>query len=88
MSRLGDPWKFLFLDFDVAMVSALVMLAFFTAGLQMLGGVLGGALGYWMHRSRQDKPRGYVRHLCYWLLPQVLFPLKRTPPSYCMEMLG
>jgi conjugal transfer pilus assembly protein TraL len=65
VSRLGDPWKFLFLDFDVAMLSALVMLVFFTAELHVLGGVVGGGLGYWLHRSRQNKPRGYLRHLGY-----------------------
>ena len=88
VSRLGDPWKFLFVDFDVAMLSGLVMLVFFTAGLQLLGAAVGGGLGYWMHRSRQNKPRGYLLHLGYWLLPHALSLLKRTPPSYCMEMLG
>lgn len=88
VSRLGDPWKFLFVDFDVAMLSGLLMLGLFTAGLQLLGVALGGGLGYCLHRSRQNKPRGYMRHLGYWLLPHSLSFLRRTPPSYCMEMLG
>lgn len=88
VSRLGDPWKFLFVDFDVAMLSGLLMLGLFTAGLQLLGVVLGGGLGYWLHRSRQNKPKGYMRHLGYWLLPHGCSFLKRTPPSYCLEILG
>ena len=88
VSRLGDPWKFLFVDFDIAMISGLVLLVFFMAKLQMVGAAVAGGLGYWLHTSRQNKARGHLRHLGYWLMPPGISGLKRTPPSYCMEMLG
>ncbi len=88
VSKLADPWKFLFVDFDIAMVRGLVPLLFILSGQHVLGALLGGGLGYWLHGNRQNKPKGYLKHICYWLLPPWASFLRRTPPSYCMEMLG
>ncbi len=88
VARLGDPWKFMFVDFDIAMISGLVLMLFFMSGHNMLGTAIGGGLGYWLHNNRQNKPKGYLRHVSYWLLPHRVSFLQRTPPSYCMEMLG
>lgn len=88
VSRLGEPWKLLFVDFDIGILSGLVFMVFFMAHLQMLGVALGGGIGYWLHSTRQRKPKGYLRHLSYWLLPHRASFLTRTPPSYCMETLG
>ena len=88
VSRLGDPWKLLFVDFDIGVMSGMVFMVFLLANLQVLGVVVAGAVGYWLHTSRQNKPRGHLRHLGYWLLPRWVTFLTRTPPSYCMETLG
>jgi len=88
VSRLGDPWKLLFVDFDIGIMSGLVFMVFFAANLQLSGLAIGTGIGYWLHTARQNKPKGYLRHLTYWLLPHRVTFLTRTTPSYCMETLG
>ena len=89
VSRLKDPWKFLFVDMDIAMLGSTIGIALLMAGLNtFIVMAVPGLIGYWVHKARQDRPRGYVRHLCYWYLPPVLSRLQRTPPMYCIRTVG
>lgn len=89
VSRLKDPWKFLFIDMDIAMLAATVGFALMLMGMGtivMVGGAL--TVGYYLHKQRQGRPRGFARHLCYWYLPPALSFLKRTPAPFCQRTVG
>ena len=89
VSRLKDAWKFLFVDMDIAMLGASIGIALLMSGLNtFIVMTVPAAIGYWMHKARQDKPRGYLAHLTYWWLPPMLQQLKRTPPMYCVRTVG
>ena len=56
---LKDPWKFLFVDMDIAMAAACFGFGLLTMGLPTPVVVAGGgALGYVMHKARKGKPKG------------------------------
>jgi type IV conjugative transfer system protein TraL len=89
VSRLKDPWKFLFIDMDVAMLSATFGFALMFMGVpNLIMLACSGALGYYLHTSRQGRPRGFARHVWYWYFPTLRNQLKRTPPSYNHRTVG
>ncbi|CAD5366879.1 Type IV conjugative transfer system protein TraL [Rubrivivax sp. A210] len=86
---LKDPWKFLFVDMDIAMVSASVGFALLSTGLPtpvVVG--TAAAVGYFMHIGRKGKPRGYAAHLAYWYLPPLISRLKRVPAPWATRTVG
>ena len=86
---LKDPWKFIFVDMDIAMVACFVGVMLLAAGLPIplvLGG--GGGVGYLMHASRKGKPKGYAAHLTYWYLPPSVSRLKCVPPIWASRTVG
>jgi type IV conjugative transfer system protein TraL len=86
---LKDPWKFLFVDMDIAMVASCAGFAALSAGLPTpLVVLLGGGLGYGMHAMRKGKPKGYAKHFAYWHLPPAFTRLKRVPPAWAQRTLG
>ncbi len=84
--RLDDPPKFLFWDFDVAMVG-LLGLGFGVLGGQVLLGCVGGVLAaYAWSRTKSGRHRGYGLHFMYWNMPVRMF--RRTPPSARRDFVG
>jgi type IV conjugative transfer system protein TraL len=89
VAGLKDPWKFLFVDMDVAMASMCFGFALLTMGLSTPVVVAAAtALGYAMHISRKGKPKGYARHLAYWHLPPMVSRLHRVPPAWAERTVG
>jgi type IV conjugative transfer system protein TraL len=86
---LKDPWKFLFVDMDIAMVAACAGFMALSAGYPTPVVVaVGGGVGYVMHAARKGKPKGYARHLSYWYLPPIFSLLKRVPPVWAQRTVG
>ncbi|ODU89857.1 MAG: type IV conjugative transfer system protein TraL [Thiobacillus sp. 65-69] len=86
-TRLDDPPKFMWWDFDVAML----FMSFFVFGL-VTGWILSfsivGILFAWLYRkSKAGQHRAYGMHLIYWHLP-VNLGMKATPPSSIREYIG
>jgi type IV conjugative transfer system protein TraL len=89
VTRLNDPMKFIFVDMDIAMLCGAIFLTLLMSGLPTVITVaVPGGIGYLMHQSRQDKPRGYVKHWLYWYMPPVALQLRRVPPMYCVRTAG
>jgi|APDOM4702015118_1054815.scaffolds.fasta_scaffold673646_1 type IV conjugative transfer system protein TraL len=89
VSGLKDPWKFLFVDMDIAMLSVMVGFGLMLAGFSSLVAGAGGVgMAYLMHASRKGKPRGHARHLAYWYLPPVATRLRRVPPMWASRTVG
>ncbi len=86
---LKDPWKFLFVDMDIAMLSACIGFALMTMGVPtpLMVGMAAG-VGYVLHTSRKGKPKGFARHLVYWYLPPTISRLQRVPPNWAARTVG
>lgn len=88
-TRLGDPFKFIFVDMDIAVLCGMIFLVLLMSGLPTLVTVVvPGGIGYFVHKSRQDKPRGYLKHQIYWFMPPMALPLRCVPPMYCVRTAG
>ena len=86
---LKDPWKFIFVDLDIAGVAMCVGFVLLTMGLPTpLVLVSAIAVGYGMHALRKGKPKGFAAHLTYWYLPPVLSQLKCVPPVWAARTVG
>jgi type IV conjugative transfer system protein TraL len=86
---LKDPWKFLFVDMDVAMVAGAVGCVALNAGYSPTVVVIAaGVTGYLMHAARKGKPKGFARHFIYWHLPPTVSGLKRVPPAWATRTVG
>lgn len=83
--RLDDPPKFLFWDFDVALVFIVGVSLGVAVGFMSIGLLFGIGGAYAWSKSRSGRHPGYAIHLVYWNVPVNFF--KRTPPSarrrYC-----
>jgi type IV conjugative transfer system protein TraL len=89
VSRLKDPWKFMFVDMDIAMLGAVIGMCALFAGLNTFFVVaLPCGVGYLVHKSRESKAKGFLRHFGYWHLPPLVVPMKRTPPPYTVRTIG
>ena len=84
--RLDDPPKFLFWDFDVAIVFMGVVMLGILAGFFLTSIVLGMLVGYLVQKAKAGQQKGYGVHFLYWHLPMPMF--KRTPPSCDRVFLG
>lgn len=86
-ARLDDPPKFMWWDFDVAML----FMSFFVFGLLtgwMLSFSLAGlALAMLYRRAKFGRHRAYGLHLLYWHLPMNM-GMRVTPPSVIREFIG
>jgi conjugal transfer pilus assembly protein TraL len=89
VTRLKEPMKFIFVDMDIAVLCAPIFLTLLMAGFPTIVDVaVPGTIGYFMHKSRQDKPRGFARHWVYWHFPPLTLPLRRVPPMHCVRTAG
>lgn len=86
-TRLDDPPKFMWWDFDVAML----FMSFFVFGLVtgwILSFSLAGLMAAWFYRkSKAGQHRAYGMHLLYWHMP-VNLGMRATPPSSIREFIG
>lgn len=86
-TRLDDPPKFMWWDFDVAML----FMSFFVFGLEtgwILSFSLAGLMAAWFYRkSKAGQHRAYGMHLLYWHMP-VNLGMRATPPSSIREFIG
>jgi conjugal transfer pilus assembly protein TraL len=86
-SRLDDPPKFLFWDFDVTILAmgsfvlGIILDSFLT--FSAAGLVLAGAY----QKLKGGKARGFGLHILYWYLPTTL-GMELTPPSSVREYIG
>ncbi len=83
---LDDPPKFLFWEFDVALVFLACLFVGIMAGFFLTSILCGVAAGWGMGRLKAGQQRGYALHQLYWVLPLKLF--RRTPPSCVRDFLG
>lgn len=83
---LDEPPKFLFWDFDVAIVFLGMMLFGILSGFFMTSVFLGLLAAYGIQKVKAGQQKGYGLHVIYWHLPLNLF--KRTPPSCMREFIG
>jgi conjugal transfer pilus assembly protein TraL len=83
---LDEPPKFLFWDFDVAIVFLGLLFFGIMAGFFLTSIILALGAGYAIQRMKSGKSKGYGLHILYWYLPINLF--KRTPPSCIREFIG
>jgi len=86
-TRLDDPPKFMWWDFDVAML----FMSFFVFGLitgWLVSFTVFGLVMAWLYRKAKfGQHRAYGIHLLYWHLP-VNLGMKATPPSSIREFIG
>lgn len=87
--RLDDPAKFLFWEFDIAMIVVLgFVVGIYSANILILFGaitfsvLLAGAYG----RLKAGRHPGMSKHIIYWNFGVPKFQV--TPPSHFREMIG
>lgn len=84
---LDDPPKFLFWDFDVALLFLVCLGVGIMMGQLFLSGSGGCFLAWRYNRAKSGQSRGYGLHLMYWYLP-IKMGFKRVPPSHTRNFLG
>jgi conjugal transfer pilus assembly protein TraL len=84
---LDDPPKFLFWDFDVALLFILVLGIGIMVGALITSVIAGGTLAWLFSRAKSGRSRGYGIHLMYWYLP-IGIGFKRVPPSKTRHFVG
>lgn len=87
--RLDDPPRFLWWEFDQAILFILLFGLGITSGFIGTGAVVGGSLSYFYGRLKSGKHPRFAVHLMYWYLPSdKILSLKVTPPSHYREFIG
>jgi type IV conjugative transfer system protein TraL len=89
VTGLKDPWKFLFLDMDIAMVAFSVGFMALTTGAPtpVVMGVA-ATVGYLMHASRKGHAKGFAMHFGYCYMPPVISRARRMPPMWSVRTVG
>jgi conjugal transfer pilus assembly protein TraL len=83
------PMKFIFWDFDQAMIFMTCIVFGILADLMVPGIVLGLLLGSWYGRRKVGKHPMFILHSIYWHLPsELLLPFPSLPPSCTREFIG
>lgn len=86
-ARLDDAPKFLWWDFDVAMLfMGSVVLGILTYQTLTFSG-LGLVLAFSYQKVKAGRSRAFGLHALYWHLP-ITFGLRATPPSALREFIG
>ncbi len=86
-TRLDDPPKFLWWDFDVAILFMTFIVFGFVTGWIFTFITIGAVITYFYRRAKFGKHKAYGMHLLYWYLP-INFGMKLTPPSSIREFIG
>lgn len=86
-TRLDDPPRFMWWDFDVSML----FMSFVVLGLVLKWvvpfTVIGLVLAYLYNKLKAGQHRAFGMHLVYWHLP-ITLGFKATPPSAIREFIG
>ncbi|MDX8401650.1 MAG: type IV conjugative transfer system protein TraL [Mariprofundaceae bacterium] len=85
--HLDDPEKFLWWDFDQALIVVAIIGFSIVVNMVIAGAILGVIAGMAIGRLKSGRGRGYLVHTAYWYLPMDL-GLKRTPPSHVTRFIG
>ena len=85
--KLDDQEKFLWWDFDVAIVGMFVMMAGILMNQTISFLVLGILSAFYLQKLKAGKSKSFLIHLLYWFLPWT-FGMKQTPASSVREFIG
>jgi conjugal transfer pilus assembly protein TraL len=85
--RLDDPPKFLWWDFDVAILAMGCLMIGIMVNQPGTFGILGVFVGMSYQKIKAGKQRAFGMHALYWYLP-FTFGFKITPPSAVREFIG
>lgn len=86
--RLDDKAKFLWWDFDQAMLVMLFLVLGITADSLAGGLFLGLVAGFFYSKAKAGKHPSFAVHLLYWYLPEWAMKFKKLPPSHQVEFTG
>jgi conjugal transfer pilus assembly protein TraL len=86
-SRLDDLPKFLWWDFDVALLAMTGMVFGFVSEHIIVATAIGFGSAALYQRSKSGKHRAFGLHLLYWYTP-IRMGMKATPPSAIREYIG
>lgn len=84
--RLDDQSKFLFWDWDVALVFLAVFSFGILLGQMLLMTIVAIFPAYLYAKSKSGKHPGFASHMVYWHIGQP--SMKETPQSYYRELIG
>ena len=82
--HLDDPPRFLFWDFDQAVLFMLALSVGMLMQMIFLGAAAGVGLVVLYGKAKSGQHRAFALHLMYWYLPLGL-GFRRTPPSFIRE---
>jgi len=85
--RLDDPPKYLWWDFDVAIIAMGSFVVGIVAGSFWLFTIIGFLIALAYQKIKGGKTRGFGLHLVYWYSPFTL-GFRLTPPSSIREFIG
>jgi len=85
--HLDDAEKFLWWDFEQALIVVAIIGFSIVVNMIMAGVVFGVVAGIALGRIKSGRSRGYLVHTAYWYLPMDL-GMKRTPPSHVARFIG
>lgn len=85
--RLDDPPKFLWWDFDVALVAMGALVLGIACDQPVSSAVVGLLIASAYQKVKAGRHRGFGLHALYWHLP-VRMGFKVTPPSAVREFIG
>lgn len=85
--RLDDPPKFLWWDFDVAILAMGCLLLGIMTGQILLFGIAGAVVAMGYQKIKAGRSRAIGLHALYWHLP-FTFAFRITPPSAIREFIG
>lgn len=85
--RLDDPPKFLWWDFDVAIVAMGMMCIGILVNQIVTFTAMGFIVASGYQKVKAGRQRAFGLHALYWYLP-VTFGFKVTPPSAIREFIG
>lgn len=89
VAHLKDPWRFIFIDMDIAFLAGAVGLLVAGAGAPAHVTVIAAsAFAYAIHSIRRGRPKGFAKHFAYWYLPPTVVRLRRLPPMWSMRTVG
>lgn len=85
--RLDDPPRFLWWDFDVAILAMGCMALGIMTGQILIFSIMGGVVATAYQKVKAGKNRAFGLHAIYWHMP-VTLGFKITPPSAIREFIG
>lgn len=86
--RIDDKPKFLWWDFDQAMLVMLFIVMGIMANSLGGGVFLGMVAGIVYNKAKSGKHPSFAIHLMYWYLPEWAMGFKCLPPSHQVEFTG